>query len=210
MQAAAINIALLILAGLCLLGAVAFALRAVRARSSIARQPYNVGLQETQQSVQVNLIRAFIALILGLLLLGVFGIRPREATPTEPATEPTLVAPATAPPVAATPTTGSVIVPLETAGPGETPTTSPATPTAEPTLTPVPQPTTATVSSGVGVWLRSSPSTSGEQLEWLLDGTVVNLLPGEETGDDLLWRQVQTIEGLEGWVAADFLIVSAP
>ena len=32
----------------------------------------------------------------------------------------------------------------------------------------------------------------GEQLEWLLDGTLVTLLPGQQTSDDLLWQQVRT------------------
>jgi hypothetical protein len=80
--------------------------------------------------------------------------------------------------------------------------------TAAPTATSAP--TTATVSSGVGVWLRGAPSTSGEQLEWLLDGTVVTLLAGQETADDLLWQQVRTEAGVEGWVARDFLAVSEP
>ncbi|MBX7253849.1 MAG: SH3 domain-containing protein, partial [Candidatus Promineofilum sp.] len=85
----------------------------------------------------------------------------------------------------------------------------PASPTPEATAaatatTPV---QTATVSSGVGVWLRGAPSTTGEQLEWLLDGTVVTLLPGQQTADDLLWQQVRTEAGVEGWVARDFLTV---
>jgi hypothetical protein len=66
------------------------------------------------------------------------------------------------------------------------------------------------VSSGVGVWLRGAPSTSAEQLEWLLDGTAVTLLSGQETADDLLWQQVRTEAGVEGWVARDFLTVSEP
>jgi hypothetical protein len=60
--------------------------------------------------------------------------------------------------------------------------------------------------------LRGTPSTSGEQLEWLLDGTVVTLLAGRETADELNWQQVRTEAGVEGWVASDFLTVnqSAP
>ena len=78
--------------------------------------------------------------------------------------------------------------------------------TAAPAVAPTPQ--TATVSSGVGVWLRGAPSTTGEQLEWLLDGTLVTLLPGQQTADDLLWQQVRTEAGVEGWVARDFLAIS--
>ena len=40
--------------------------------------------------------------------------------------------------------------------------------------------------------------------KWLLGA----LLPGQETADDLLWQQVRTEAGIEGWVARDFLAVS--
>ena len=93
-----------------------------------------------------------------------------------------------------------------------TPTGPPPSPTsavtAEPTATTAP--VTAIVSSGVGVWLRGAPGTSGEQLEWLLDDTVVTLLGGQETVDDLLWQQVRTDSGVEGWVARDFLSMTEP
>ncbi len=93
------------------------------------------------------------------------------------------------------------------AAPQASPTVLPASPTAQATVaaTIAPTPQTATVSSGVGVWLRGAPSTTGEQLEWLLDGTTRHPLPGQETADDLLWQQVRTEAGVEGWVARDFL-----
>ena len=69
---------------------------------------------------------------------------------------------------------------------------------------------TATVSSGVGIWLRDRPGVETEQLEWLLEGTTVIVLTGEETADDLVWQQVQTEEGLIGWVAAEFIVINEP
>jgi hypothetical protein len=54
--------------------------------------------------------------------------------------------------------------------------------------------------------LRSLPSTEGEQLEWVLDGTTLLLLPGKQTADEFEWQQVRTPTGLEGWVAVDFII----
>jgi hypothetical protein len=47
-------------------------------------------------------------------------------------------------------------------------------------------------------------------LEWLLEGTVLIVLPGQQTAEDLLWQQVQTEEGLIGWVAADFIVINEP
>ena len=38
--------------------------------------------------------------------------------------------------------------------------------------------------------------------------TLVTLLPGQQTADDLLWQQVRTEAGVEGWVARDFLAIS--
>ena len=93
----------------------------------------------------------------------------------------------------------------ETAVPPNPPTDEP---TSAPTNTPEPASNTAVVSSGVGVWLRGTPSTTGEQLEWLLDGTVLTLLTGQETADGLVWQQVQTDTDLTGWVAADFILIS--
>lgn len=204
-----LNIVLLSLAALSILGALYFVAKGLGARSSIHRQAYSVGQVEARRSSMVHWIRAGFFLVAGLIFLGIFAVRPlltgRAAAPT-PA--PTLPAATLAPQV-----TPNATTPLETpAAPAASPTTLPASPTPQatvaPTVTTAPQ--TATVSSGVGVWLRGAPSTTGEQLEWLLDGTVVTLLPGQQTADDLLWQQVRTAAGVEGWVARDFLTVATP
>lgn len=203
-----LNIVLLSLAGLLLLAAIYFASKALGARSNIHRQAYNVGQVEAKRTSQVYWVRAGFSLVVGLIFLGIFAVRPLfsgigsappEATPTLPAVE-------TAPTMAI-PTEPAAQVTLE-----PSPTSPPSSPTpeatAEPTATTAP--VTATVSSGVGVWLRGAPGTSGEQLEWLLDGTIVTLMIGQETADDLVWQQVRTDGGVEGWVARDFLSVTEP
>lgn len=206
---AVLNIIFLSLAGLSLLIALYYGMKALGARSNIHRQAYNVGQVEAKRASQVNWIRAASALIIGLIFLGIFAVRPlisrgassAAPTPTIPVVE-TLQA-------QATPTNTTPVVAPTTAA---TPTNPPASPSPEATAVPTATtaPVTATVSSGVGVWLRGAPGTTGEQLEWLLDGTVVTLLAGQETADDLLWQQVRTEGNVEGWVARDFLSVIEP
>ena len=204
-----LNIVLLSLAGLSVLGALYFLAKGLGARSRINRQAYSVGQVEARRTSLLNWVRAGFLFLAALIFLGIFAVRPllsgREPdvvpTPTLPAAAATL-APDVTPQVTAPATTEAV--------PQASPTVLPASPTAEaptaPTVAPAPQ--TATVSSGVGVWLRGTPSTTGEQLEWLLDGTLVTLLPGQQTADDLVWQQVRTEAGVEGWVARDFLAIS--
>ncbi len=208
-----LNIVLLSLAALAALGALVFLFRGLGARSRINRQAYSVGQVEARRITALNWIRAGFLAVAALVFFGIFLARPlltgRAADPTPAPTQPVATQPVatTAPQTSPEATT--------TAGPATASATEsgatvlPASPTPEATAaatatTPV---QTATVSSGVGVWLRGAPSTTGEQLEWLLDGTVVTLLPGQQTADDLLWQQVRTEAGVEGWVARDFLTV---
>ncbi|MAU00333.1 MAG: hypothetical protein CL608_24595 [Anaerolineaceae bacterium] len=212
---AVLNIVFAVIAGVAILAALYYGGRAVIRRGQPTDSAYNVGRLEARRSVQIDLIRALASIVVALIFLGAFGLTPRPVepliSPTEPAPmldatnvppEPTSVTP-TDPPtlLPATPT----VTETDPVEPSPLPTSPP---TAAPTATPEPAAETAVVSSGVGVWLRAAPSTTGEQLEWLLDGTVLTLLDGQETADDLLWQQVQTETGLIGWVAADFLLIS--
>ena len=203
-----LNIVLLSLVGLLLLAALYLMSKALGARSSAHRQAYNVGQVEANRTSQVYWVRAAFCLIVGLIFLGIFAIRPLFSGLGAATSEPTLTVPAVeiAPtlPVATEP---AVLVTMEPTPTGPPPSPTSAV-TAEPTATTAP--VTAIVSSGVGVWLRGAPGTSGEQLEWLLDDTVVTLLGGQETADDLLWQQVRTDSGVVGWVARDFLSVTEP
>jgi hypothetical protein len=37
---------------------------------------------------------------------------------------------------------------------------------------------------------------------------VVFVLPRQQSAEDLLWQQVQTEEGVVGWVASDFILIN--
>ncbi|MBK8902821.1 MAG: SH3 domain-containing protein [Anaerolineaceae bacterium] len=214
---AVLNIVFAGVAALAVLAALFFGGRAVVRRGQPTEYAYNVGRQQARQAVQIDLVRALAAIVVALIFLGAFGLTPRPVTPLISPTEPVLLE-ATASPTAlptltpvdlpdvqvSTPTVDAA--PVEPSPLPTTPATETDAPTAVPSNTPEPAADTAVVSSGVGVWLRAAPSTSGEQLEWLPDGTVVILLDGQETADGLLWQQVQTETGLVGWVAADFLV----
>lgn len=201
-----LNIVLLSLAGLSVVGALYFLAKGLGARSHINRQAYSVGQVEARRTSLLNWVRAGFFFLVALIFLGIFAVRPLLSG-REPVAVPTPTVPVATPAPDVTPL---ATAPPTSEGPAQaSPTVLPASPTPQATAaaTVAPTPQTATVSSGVGVWLRGAPSTTGEQLEWLLDGTLVTLLPGQQTADDLLWQQVRTEAGVEGWVARDFLAV---
>lgn len=204
-----------LLGAISLLAAVYFFFRAISARSRSGKESYGFGQLEARQSMQLDFGRAVIALFVGLIFLAVFAISPSlgEGMP-EPAFSPTLSPTETLP--AATPE-------LETAVPGPTATVTPVPfptsqvtvlptltepPAATPTNTPEPAPQTAVVTSPVGVYLRSEPSTTAPDVEWLLEGTQLIVLPGDAEADDYVWIYVRTPDGNEGWVATDFIEVN--
>lgn len=202
------NIVLPILAGISIIAVFFFLFRAISARTRASRQAYDVGQVEARQRAQANLLGALIALVFALFFLALVFIGPRvaaslpQATPTP---QPTAIPPTAAPTEAAT------ITPLPTAA--QATATSPvptASPTPLPTETSTPAPQTATVSSGVGIYLRSEPGTESVELQYLEDGTVLFVLNGQQLVDDLQWQQVQTDTGQVGWVAADFITVNQP
>lgn len=202
-----LNIVLLSLAGLSALGALYFLTKGLGARSRIHRQAYSVGQVEARRTSLLNWVRAGFFFLVALIFIGIFAVWPLlSGREPAPAPTPTLPVVTTAPEVTPLTTQPAAATAPAQASPTVQPTAPTAAATAAPTATTAPQ--TATVSSGVGVWLRGAPSTTGEQLEWLLDGTTVTLLPGQETADELLWQQVRTAAGVEGWVARDFLAVS--
>jgi hypothetical protein len=210
---AVLNIVFAGIAGLAILAALYYGGRAVIRRGQPSDSVYNVGRLEARRAVQIDLVRALVSIVVALIFLGAFGLAPRPVEPLISPTEPAPLLDVTNAPPETIPVTPTEPPTLLSATPTVTETdpiepsplpTAPSSP--EPTATPEPVVETAVVSSGVGVWLRATPSTTGEQLEWLLDGTVLTLLGGQETADDLLWQQVQTETGLIGWVAADFLL----
>ena len=210
---AVLNIVIPILAVGAALAGVYFLFQAFRYRTNEGRAAYNVEKQQAHQAMQVDLVRAVFSFIVALILVGVFGLTPRpggsleEAAPTIPTARPTTPStPTDVPqPTTNTPEIAPTATPTEPvpATPTDLPTAPP--PTAVPTTTATPEPRTATVNSEVGVWLRAEPNTSSEQLEWLLNGTVVLVLEETATAENLAWQQVRTDEGLVGWVAVPFI-----
>ncbi len=194
-----------------------FGVRAFRHKASLSSQPYNVGQQHIRHEMQIDMLRAGASLIVALMMLGVIGFSAQpsggsdeevveseeEITPT---VELTIEVPTTLPDTAV-PTQPPIVItePPPTIPPEPQLPTAEPTITAVPTITPLPEPQTAFVVSEVGVWLRSTPSTSSEQVEWLLNGTELVVLSGTQSGDDLEWQQVRAPSGNEGWVAIPFI-----
>jgi hypothetical protein len=108
-----------------------------------------------------------------------------------------------------------------TAAPSPTPSVTPdfVLPTPLPTFTPIPTPDNVVAppeitvgfyarvidTGGVGLVLRGGPSTSNVQIMLVDEGSLLLVIGGPEEGSDLLWWQVEVEEGVEGWVAAQFL-----
>ncbi len=211
-----VNILLPILALVSLVAAFIYLLRALGQRRRVDNQAYGVGQVEMRRAMKIGFLRAIAVAVLGAILLVAWSIflsvsdmEPAMSAEDTPAPSPTMSETIT---TTTTPSASPTVLlpsPSPTAALLLSPTaTETAVPSPSPTITPPPAPLTATVSSGVGVWLRATPSTEGEQLEWVLDGTVVTLLPGQETGEEFTWQQVRTPVGNEGWVAVPFLVYS--
>lgn len=145
-------------------------------------------------------------LVFGVALLGenlVPASPPPAVTPTSPRRTPGAAS--------VTPAVVTAASPLTTAA-AATP-AAPAAPTA--TLTPVALATTATqprktaVVSGAGdnlLKLRRDPSTSADVIAQLPDGTVLEVLEGQQTNQGIVWQQVRDAQGNEGWVASQYLV----
>ena len=162
-----LNIVLLSLAGLSALGALYFLTKGLGARSRIHRQAYSVGQVEARRTSLLNWVRAGFFFLVALIFIGIFAVRPLlSGREPAPAPTPTLPVVTTAPEVTPLTTQPAAATAPAQASPTVQPTAPTAAATAAPTATTAPQ--TATVSSGVGVWLRGAPSTTGEQLECCL------------------------------------------
>lgn len=223
------NTAAPIFAGLCVLGAFYLLVRGIRSRG-VPQTSYGVARQEARHSMLNSFFGAAFFLILGLIIFSIYGVFSSDflseasgdesvvtftPSPTAMITEPVLEA-TTAPEPESDSTAAAPIntpvdlenlatstftpeVPTETPLPTETPT--PQTPTA----TSTPDVDTAVVNSPNGLWLREAPGGT-QEVELIPDGTVLVVLTGRETVDDLEWQQVRTPAGNEGWVAVDFII----
>ena len=111
-----------------------------------------------------------------------------------------------------TPTPTGTPTPVSTSTPTPTPTDTPTpTPTNTPTVTPTPTLTPTPIrgltaildTDGANVWLYRSPG--GQQLQLVSHGDTVILLQGHANQGGVLWREVQTVEGVVGWLRASYL-----
>jgi len=102
------------------------------------------------------------------------------------------------------PSPTATLTPQPTIPPTSTPTPSPTiTPT--PTLTPTPiDGQTAVIDTGAStLWLYRMPGS--QQLILARGGDTVILQPGRAHQGGFLWREVQTLDGMIGWVREEFL-----
>jgi hypothetical protein len=105
----------------------------------------------------------------------------------------------------------SPVLPTPSISPSETPTDT-STPTPTPTMTPSPTITPTPILGetaeldldGGTVWLRRSPG--GPNLLVLNDNELVLLLAGHANQGGVLWRQVSTVDGQEGWLPDALLL----
>ncbi len=220
-----LNTAAPIFAGACVLGALYLFIRGIGNRG-VPNTAYGVARQEARQTMLSSFFGAFFLLFLGLIVFGLYGVFGFDLLGEVSGSEPGVTL--TPEPVQTAAVTDSAVEPVNnppTAGPTNTPvglqnlstpTPTPGIPTETPTpsQTPTPQTPTATftpdvdtavVNSPNGLWLREAPGGT-QEVELIPDGTVLTLLPGRETVDDLEWQQVRTPAGNEGWVAVDFII----
>jgi hypothetical protein len=147
----------------------------------------------------------------------------RSLNPPTPTPDPTQ---------AATPTPAStpIVTPSPTAGPGApgagTPTSSPtsaetppvpagpadSTPPEADGEEPAPEPERVEVygTGGTGANLRARPSRSGSVLKSVPDGSQLTVVGEDEQADGVTWRNVETEDGLTGWLSTEVIRTIIP
>ena len=171
---------------------------------STTNRSYGVARQEARQVMLANIARGIFFLILALISFAIMSLT-SSSEPDEPTVvlsptaelEPgltTVNTPAAEDTVDANTPTVTVTEPSRTPFPTDTP---------EPTNTPILP--SVVVNSANGLWLRESAG-GAQELELLLDGSVLILLQGLEIVDEIEWQEVRTLEGNAGWVAVEFIV----
>jgi SH3-like domain-containing protein len=159
------------------------------------------------------LVAAVLLVLGGLIVWSVAApiVTPRptvvvQASPmaVPPTSELVVIATASPTAVAVLPT---VVVPARE--PTSTPPSPPTiTTTPEPTRTPTPEPARSARivnTEGQGANMRRAPSVSAQRIKLVVEGTVVELIGGEQRGDGYTWRNVRDVDGATGYVITDYL-----
>ncbi|MCB9006818.1 MAG: hypothetical protein H6656_05535 [Ardenticatenaceae bacterium] len=125
---------------------------------------------------------------------------PQQAGPSPtPGDEAAETAVATLPPDnSSTATASPSPIPTATATPLPTATPSPTI-----TPTPIEGITSIINTNGSTLWVRRSPG--GQQLVIVQDNEIVLLENGRANQGGILWREIRTVNGILGWVQAEFL-----
>jgi hypothetical protein len=77
-----------------------------------------------------------------------------------------------------------------------------------PSPTPAPRFFVVVNTGGQGLFLRPEPNRNNQPITTLPDGTRLEQIGEDVPGPDFVWRPVRTPDGLEGYVAVDFLAPS--
>lgn len=205
------SVLVLIIGGVFVLASLILLLRGLRSRAHLHYGAYNVERQEIRRDMLISFSRGAVALLLGIIMFTIYGIIPsdKELQADGPSTpQATVVSTGEAVPTRGATTTSDSTVIRDTPAPPMT-----LTPIQLPTRTAVesPEPTetapslTAIVNSFNGLWLREEPDAESPELELIIDGTVLVILPGREPAGQAEWQQVRTPDGLEGWVFIQFI-----
>jgi uncharacterized hydrophobic protein (TIGR00271 family) len=184
------------------------------------RSPYGVSYQQTvalQKGIAERLNRTVELVLTVVPVTQLNPFVPPTPTPTPTPTWTSTLTPTPTP--GPTPTPTMTPTPTRTATPMPTPTptrpptetatatpTPTSTPTATPTMTPTPVITGVVVDTGGrGVRVRASP---GEKTiaAWP-EGTHVTIIAGPESAQGQDWLRVRGDKGIEGWVAAEYILV---
>jgi uncharacterized hydrophobic protein (TIGR00271 family) len=189
------------------------------------RSPYGVSYQQTvalQKGIAVRLNRTveLVLTVVPVTQLNPFVPPTPTSTPT-PTWTPTLTPTPTPGPTATptmTPTPTWTPTPTQTPTPAQTPTRLPTltatttpTPTSTPTATPTPTPTpviTGVIANTGGRGVRVHASPGGKTIAAWPEGTRVTIIAGPESVQGQDWLRVRDDKGVEGWVAADYILIS--
>ncbi len=174
---------------------------------------------QDQPPAQQALILAIPTVIAMLLVLGgliVWSVAAPYVAPRPTAVaqqKPTAATPTVQPVATVATTSPTVLAQLPTVVvPTREPTATPAPPTATPTPAPTNTPTPGPARSarvvnteGQGANMRRAPSVSAQRVKLVEEGTVVELVGGEQRGDGYTWRNIRDVDGSTGYVIADYL-----